>query len=308
MEPTDPVAAVDCGTNSTRLLVADGGRPLERLMRITRLGEGVDATGKLSADAVERTTAVLTEYRGVMDELGVRRGRLVATSAVRDASNGADFLEPAERITGLRAEVLQGSEEGRLSLVGAVAELDPAEGPFLVLDIGGGSTELVIGAGPTDPEFDVVSLQLGCVRMTERYLTSDPPTPDQLASATSAIADELEGAIARHPRLLAARRLVGLAGTVTTLASLELGLEAYDGNRVHHSVLSAGAVGHWYRALAAEDHQARLARVGMVRGREDVIAAGVLILDVVMGRFGFDRCLVSEADILDGMVAGLLAG
>lgn len=308
MEPVGPLAAIDCGTNSTRLLVAtEDGRPLERLMRITRLGEGVDASGKLSADAIERTTTVLSEYRQVMDRFGVARGRLVATSAVRDASNSGDFLEPAEQLIGFAAEVLDGTDEGRLSLAGAVAELGPAEGPFLVLDIGGGSTELVTGAGPADPDLEVVSLQLGCVRVTERYLLSDPPHEDELGRAEAAIAGALEEAIDQHPRFLAAKGLVGLAGTVTTLASLDLGLETYDRDRVHHAVLSAGAVEHWYRALAAEDRPARLGRVGMVRGREDVIVAGAMILTVVMGRFAFERCLVSEADILDGLVATLVA-
>jgi exopolyphosphatase / guanosine-5'-triphosphate,3'-diphosphate pyrophosphatase len=302
------VAAIDCGTNSTRLLVAgEDGRPLERLMRITRLGEGVDASGKLSADAIERTTAVLSEYRRVMDRFGVVQGRLAATSAVRDASNGGDFLVPAQRIAGFAAEVLDGTEEGRLSLAGAVADLDPDEGPFLVLDIGGGSTELVAGVGPTDPELEVVSLQLGCVRLTERYLLSDPPHDDELRRAEAAIAASLEEAVTRYPRLTGARRLVGLAGTVTTLASLDLGLATYDRDEVHHAVLTANAAAHWCRTLAAEDRPARLGRAGMVRGREDVIVAGAMILTVVMGRFGFDRCLVSESDILDGLVASLLA-
>jgi exopolyphosphatase/guanosine-5'-triphosphate,3'-diphosphate pyrophosphatase len=308
VEPAGAVAAIDCGTNSTRLLVADGdGRPLDRLMRITRLGEGVDATGKLSADAIERCIAVLAEYRQIMDDLGVGRGRLVATSAVRDASNGRDFLEPAGRITGLEPEVLAGSEEGRLSLAGAVADLDIAEGPFLVLDIGGGSTELVTGSGPSDPELSVVSMQLGCVRVTERFLVSDPPPPDELREAEAAVNGALDEAIADHPPFLEARRLVGLAGTVTTLASLNLGLETYSRDRVHHSVLSSADAERWYRTLAAEDRRARLGRIGMVPGREDVIVAGAMILAMVMRRFGFEECLVSEADILDGMVASLLA-
>ncbi|MGH9080067.1 MAG: exopolyphosphatase [Acidimicrobiales bacterium] len=309
MEPTDAVAAIDCGTNSTRLLVAGHDRrPLERLMRITRLGEGVDAAGKLSADAIERCTSVLSEYRHVMDGLGVAQGRLAATSAVRDASNSEDFLVPARRITGLEPEVLAGSEEGRLSLAGAVAELDLTDGPFLVLDIGGGSTELVTGSGPTDPELSVVSMQLGCVRVTERYLPSDPPPAEELTEAEAAIGRALHEAIADHPRFLRARRLVGLAGTVTTLASLNLGLDTYDRDRVHHAVLTVAEAEHWYRTLAAEDRPARLGRAGMVPGREDVIVAGAMILAVVMRRFGFDRCLVSEADILDGMVASLLTG
>ncbi len=308
MEPAGPVAAIDCGTNSTRLLVSDvDGRPVERLMRITRLGEGVDATGKLSVDAVERCTSVLSEFRQVMDGLGVGRGRLVATSAVRDASNGEEFLEPAGRISGFEPEVLDGAEEGRLSLAGAVAELDPHDGPFLVLDIGGGSTELVRGSGPTDPGLAVVSLQIGCVRTTERYLSSDPPAADELATAEGAVGATLDRAIADHPELAETRRLVGLAGTVSTLASLNLGLATYRRDRIHHAVLSSDEAEHWYRTLASEDRRARLGRVGMVSGREDVIVAGALILAAVMRRFGFDRCLVSEADILDGMVAELLA-
>jgi exopolyphosphatase/guanosine-5'-triphosphate,3'-diphosphate pyrophosphatase len=307
MEPTGPVAAVDCGTNSTRLLVADSeARPLERLTQITRLGEGVDSSGQLSDDAIERCLSVLTGYRHIMDGLGVVRGRLVATSAVRDAANGDQFLQAAGNVTGLPPELLTGTEEGRLSMAGAVSDLDPSSGPFLVLDIGGGSTELVTGSGPDDPELSVVSLQLGCVRITERFLPSDPPTSAELASAEAMIGQLLDKAVAEHPRLLAAHRLVGLAGTVTTLASLQMGLDDYERDRIHHAVLSAGDADEWYRTLASEDRAARLSRAGMVSGREDVIVGGAMILTVVMRRFGFEACLVSEADILDGMVASQL--
>ena len=301
------MAAIDCGTNSTRLLIADaGGRPLERTMRITRLGEGVDATGTLSGDAVERCLSVLTEYREIMDRLGVARGRLVATSAARDAANGQDFLDAAGEVTGLVPELLTGIEEGRLSLTGAVTDLTSEHGPFLVLDIGGGSTELVTGTGPDDPDLVAVSLQLGCVRVTERFLHSDPPTAGELAEAESVVARALEQAIADQPRFLAAHRLVGLAGTVSTLTALHLGLREYDRARVHHTVLNVGDVFDWYRILASEVHEARLGRAGMEPGREDVIVGGAMILAAVMTRFGFDECLVSEADILDGMVASLL--
>ncbi len=177
-------------------------------------------------------------------------------------------------------------------------------GPFLILDIGGGSTELVAGTGTDDPDLSVVSLQVGCVRITERFLSSDPPTPDELAEAEAMVNELLDQAIADHPRFLAAHRLVGLAGTVTTLASLNLGLEHYDRDRIHHAVLTAGDVYDWYRTLASEVTVARLDRAGMVAGREDVIVGGALILAAVMTRFGFDECLVSEADILDGMAAG----
>jgi len=307
METTGPVAAIDCGTNSTRLLVADaGGRPLERLMRITRLGEGVDATGSLSAVAIERSVAVLGEYRAVMDRFGVARARLVATSAARDASNGSTFLAAAAAVVGVQPELLSGREEGALSMAGAVADLDPADGPFLVVDIGGGSTELVAGSGPDDPDLVAVSLQLGCVRVTERFLASDPPTGAELTSAEAMAADALEQAVADHPRFLDKPRLVGLAGTVTTLSSLQSGLATYDRDRIHHSVLSADQVDHWYRVLAGDDGAARLARPGMVAGREDVIVGGAMILSVVMRRLGLPECLVSEADILDGLVAGLL--
>jgi len=301
------IAAIDCGTNSTRLLVADAeGRPLERLMRITRLGQGVDATGRLAPEAIDRCIAVLEEFRGVMDGLGVGRGRLAATSAARDAANGAAFLAAAGAATGIEPELLTGLEEGRLSLAGAVSDLDPSGAPFLVLDIGGGSTELIAADGPDDPELAAVSLQLGCVRLSERFLTSDPPTADQLAAATAEVAAQLGSAEAAHPRYRDTRTLVGLAGTVSTLASLQLGMDTYDRDRIHHAVLTAADVDGWCRRLAAEPATARLGRPGMVPGREDVIVGGALVLDAVMSRFGFTECLVSEADILDGLVASQL--
>ncbi len=275
-------------------------------MRITRLGQGVDATGVLAPDAVDRCLDVLTHFRRVMDRHGVTRGRLVATSAARDAANGQEFLAAAGSATGLDPELLSGLDEGRLSLAGAVADLDPAEGPFLVLDIGGGSTELMAGTGPDDPELAVTSLQLGCVRLTERFLHGDPPAAHERRAAEAEVAARLEEAVADHPRYRDAHRLVGLAGTVTTLASLDLGMAEYDRDRVHHAVLTTEAVDAWCRALLGETRTARMDRAGMVPGREDVIAGGAMILAGVMHRFGFDACLVSEADILDGMVAGLV--
>jgi exopolyphosphatase / guanosine-5'-triphosphate,3'-diphosphate pyrophosphatase len=307
MELVRAVAAIDCGTNSTRLLIADGrGRAVERQMRITRLGEGVDEKGILTDEAIERTVSVLRDYRETMRRLSVSKGRLVATSAVRDATNRSAFLDAAAQATGLEPEVLTGIEEGRLSLAGAVGDLDPGDGPFLVVDIGGGSTELVVGKSPQDPELEAVSLQLGCVRITERFFRSDPPTRDELDDAESVIGDSLDTVIAEHPRLVTARRLIGLAGTVSTVAALRLGLKEYDRAQVHHAVLTRIDVEEWYRTLASEVAVARLDRAGMVPGREDVIVGGALMLVTVMSRFGFEECVVSESDILDGMVADLL--
>jgi exopolyphosphatase/guanosine-5'-triphosphate,3'-diphosphate pyrophosphatase len=301
-----PLAALDCGTNSTRLLVVGAdGATLDRQMRITRLGQGVDATHALARGAVERTLAVLADYRKTIDALGVVGARLVATSAVRDARNGADFLSAASEVTGVAAELLSGEEEGRLSYAGATADLAPVAGDDVVLDIGGGSTELVVAH---DGDLHAVSVDLGCVRLTERYLHHDPPRPDELDAMVAAIGNELDGAVAAVPALGALRpasRLVGLAGTVSTLAMLHQELASYERERVHHAVLSRQVVDRWCSVLAAEPSAARARRPGMDPGREDVIVGGVVVLREVMARFGFDRCLVSEADILDGLVLSL---
>ncbi len=307
-EPRGPVAAVDCGTNSTRLLVAGAdGRTLERHMRITRLGQGVDATGKLDPDAVARTLSVLAEYRSVMDRLGVGAARMAATSAVRDAVNGAEFLEAAAGVLGVPAELLSGEEEGRLAFSGATADLPPVRGDDVVVDIGGGSTELVVGR---DGRAEAVSLDMGCVRLTERHLGHDPPTAGELEAAASAVRAGLGAAIEQVPRLghlPTGSRLIGLAGTVSTLASLEQGLEVYDPERIHHFLLGRAEVTRWLGLLASETSGARGERPGMDPGRQDVIVAGVLILEEVMATLGLKTCLVSERDILDGLVESVQA-
>ncbi|MDP8937497.1 MAG: Ppx/GppA family phosphatase [Actinomycetota bacterium] len=298
-------AAIDCGTNSTRLLVVDGdGSTVERLMRITRLGRGVDATGRLADDAVERTLAVLREYRTTMDSLGVERVRMTATSAARDAANRDDFMASAEAVVGVRPELLSGEDEGRLSFLGATGELDAGDGPFLVVDIGGGSTEFAVGT--TTPE-GVVSVDMGCVRMTERFLHHDPPRPEELSQALSVARDYLED-VARalsHAQGADTRRLVGLAGTVTTVAAVELGLPEYDRDRIHHFVLTRAAMEDVFRTLATESRAQRIANPGLEEARADVIVGGIVILAAVMRFFDFDECLVSEADILDGLVRSL---
>jgi len=309
VEPDDVVAAVDCGTNSTRMLVADGGgRAIERVMRITRLGQGVDSTHKLAPEAVERTLVVLAEFRRTMDALGVTRGRLVATSAVRDASDGEAFLAEAGRVSGLWAEVLSGEEEGRTAYAGAVAGLPAIPGDDVVVDIGGGSTELIHARGGT---ISAVSLDIGCVRLTERDFHHDPPLGREVATAVAEIGAALDRAVREVPELAdlaPGSRLIGLAGTVATLAALEQGLAVYDRDRIHHTLLLRHQVDHWCETLAGEPAEARLLRPGMDSGRQDVIVGGVLVLREVMDRLGFDRCLESESDILDGLVAGQLAG
>lgn len=303
---TGALAAVDCGTNSTRLLViGPAGDVRAREMRITRLGEGVDATRRLRPEAMERTLAVLREYRSIMNAELVGPTRLVATSAVRDATNGEAFLRPAADIIGAPAELLPGEEEGQLSYAGATGDLPASNAAVVVLDIGGGSTEIVTKPAGT---IQSVSLDIGCVRLTERYLRGDPPAAEEVSAAVRAIAAEMNRAAQVIPALAnlgAAARLVGLAGTVSTLATLELGLTAYDRERIHHAVLSLQSVRRWCDVLGAESLTERARRAGLAVGRRDVIFGGALVLREVMERFGLHECIVSEADILDGLIMSM---
>ena len=299
------VAAVDCGTNSTRLLIARGdGATIDRRMRITRLGEGVGLSGRLEPAAIRRTLDVLEEYRRAISETGVRRTRAVATSALRDASNARSFLDPAAASVGTELTVLSGSEEGRLSYRGATSELAPDGGPYLVVDVGGGSTELVTGL--EDGRIEVVSLDVGCVRVTEGFLTADPPTEPQLADARAHVAGLMAQAREGHPAFADAKALVGLAGTVSALTMLSLGLESYDRAAVHHVRLRRAEVGRLLGELGSETVEERRARVGMEHDRADVIVGGAVVLLSAFDVFGFDELIVSESDILDGIVAELL--
>ena len=300
-----PVAAIDCGTNSVRLLVADGGRTVERLMRITRLGQGVDATGRLADDAIERTLAVLREYREVMDRHGAGRVRMTATSAARDATNRDDFFDAAEEVLGVRPELLSGREEGELSFLGATAELDPSGGPFLVVDIGGGSTEFSFGTSRCE---GALSCDIGCVRLTEKYLHHDPPLPEELVQAISLTELFLDDVVREIPGVAEAATFVGLAGTVTTAAAVELGLATYDRDRIHHFRLTKPAAEDVFRTLATETLADRRHNPGLEEQRADVIVGGLCVLVAIMRRFSFAECLVSEADILDGLAMSLTAG
>jgi exopolyphosphatase/guanosine-5'-triphosphate,3'-diphosphate pyrophosphatase len=301
------VAALDCGTNSTRLLVAHpDGSPAIRLMRITRLGQGVDATGDLKPEAIDRTVQVLREFRQVIDTAEVAKGRLVTTSAVRDARNGDAFLRAATEATGFPAELLSGEEEGRLAYAGATSGLAPAAGDDVVVDIGGGSTELVV---QRDGSVRALSMNMGCVRLSERFLRHDPPDDGEVGAMVGFIDSELAEARQAMPMLSNLRqpcRLLGLAGSITTLAALELGLPAYDSDKVHHSALSREAVERWCATLAAETSARRAARPGMVVGRADVIVGGAYVLKQLMERFGIAACIASETDILDGIAMSLL--
>ena len=300
------LAAIDCGTNSIRLLVAEadgsgGFTTLERLMRITRLGQGTNASGRLAPEAIERTLAVLREFREVMDTLGVPAGRLriTATSAARDAANRDEFFGPAAAVVGAAPELLSGEEEGRLSFLGATTGLDPDLGPFLVVDIGGGSTEFSL-AGAS------MSVDVGCVRLTEMYLHGDPPAPEELHACISVTTEYLKDVVRELPGVREATTFVGLAGTITTVAAVEIGLASYDRDAIHHFVLTHRAAEDVFRTLATEARAERIGNPGLEEARADVIVGGSCVLVSIFRHLGFDECLVSEADILDGLVLSQL--
>jgi len=305
------VAAIDCGTNSLRLLVADvdpaAGRlsDVDRRLEIVRLGQGVDATGRLAADALARTLRVLRSYQRIIEEASASAIRMVATSATRDAVNAGEFVAGVRDILAIEPEVLSGEDEARLSFIGATAELaGTMTGPYLVTDIGGGSTEFVLG----DPGAmtAAVSVNIGCVRMTERHLHHDPPGEDEIKAARADIDAALDE-VARQIPVTAARTLVGLAGSVTTVAALDIGLDAYEAEKIHHSRVSVEAVRAVTASLLAQTRAERARLAVMHPGRVDVIAGGALVLTQIMERFGFGEVLVSEHDILDGL-AWSLAG
>ncbi len=318
------VAAVDCGTNSLRLLVADVDRDrgevtdVARRMEVVRLGQGVDQTGRLAPEALERTIGVLRDYAGIITRSGAQAVRMVATSATRDADNAAEFVHRVKEVLGVAPEVLTGSEEAMLAFTGATAELAGADdgGLYLVADIGGGSTEFVLGGaasvaaaavtGRAESAVRAISVNIGCVRMTERHLHGDPPGVQEVAAATADIDAALDTVAAALP-VRQAGTLVGLAGSVTTVAAIAMGLPAYDAARLHHTRVPAADVHAVTRGLLAQTRAARAAVAVMHPGRVDVIGGGALVLDRVMARFGFGQVLVSEHDILDGIAWSLAA-
>jgi exopolyphosphatase/guanosine-5'-triphosphate,3'-diphosphate pyrophosphatase len=300
-----PIAAIDCGTNSTRLLIVDSsGATVAREMTITRLGEGVDRTGELGPEAIARTFSVLRRYRELCDRHGVVALRAAATSAARDARNAATFFDGAEAILGVVPELLSGAEEGRLSYAGATSALDA--GPYLVCDLGGGSTELVAGDpdGGADPAASV-SLALGCVRVTERFLDSDPPTAAEIAAARTYARAAIADAISDHPQLADPKVMIGLAGTVSALTVLAEGLDAFEYERVHLARLSRQSVESFLSELGSMSTAERRRRPGLEVARADVIVGGTIVLAEVMDLLGHEELICSESDILDGLVADL---
>jgi exopolyphosphatase / guanosine-5'-triphosphate,3'-diphosphate pyrophosphatase len=301
------VAAVDCGTNSLRLLVADldvdgGQRDLDRRMEIVRLGQGVDRTGRFAPEALDRTLTALEGYARLIDELGVDRVRMVATSATRDAANRDEFVAGVERALGVEPEVISGDEEARLSFMGATRGLPAGlAAPYLVVDIGGGSTEFVLGGTTVQA---ARSVDVGCVRMTERHLHDDPPTAVQVAAARADIEDAIALAAETVP-IERTATLVGLAGSVTTVAATALDLPAYLPERIHRSTIPAAEVHAVAERLLAMSREERAALPFMHPGRVDVIGAGALILTCVVDAAAVDEVLVSEHDILDGIAWSL---
>lgn len=292
-------AGIDCGTNSTRLIIGDGTTTFEREMTITGLGKGVDATGRLSDEGIERVREALSRYRTIMENYEIAGVRMTATSAARDAENREVFFDVSEETVGVRPELISGEEEAELSFLGATAELDPVDGPFLVFDIGGGSTEFAVGASRMEGG---ISTDMGSVRFTEKYIEHDPPRPEELVACLSVAETHLDDVAREVPLAMGASQLVGLAGTVSTAAAVEIGLAEYDRDQIHHFRLTREAIEDVYRTLVTESREDRAHNPGLEEGRVDTIVGGMCILTRIVRYFGADEVLVSEADILDGLI------
>lgn len=297
------VAAIDCGTNSTRLLIAqqvEGNRyeVLHRRQEITRLGEGVDTSRQLRNEAIDRVLATLLSFKEDIDEADVQQFRSIATSAVRDAANKNVFLEAAQGILGSEVQLLTGQREAELSFLGATYEIG-GEAPYLVFDLGGGSTEFAYGGRACEQFF---SADIGCVRITEKFIHSDPPLPEELSAALSLIELYLIDAEKKIQSIHEAKTLVGLAGTVAATAMIEKGLQEYSYDEIHDYSMTHQDMEEVFRIIVTDDRENRLMNPGMEEGRVDVIVGGLCILMKIMRYFHFTECLVSEKDILDGLV------
>ena len=299
------VAAIDCGTNSIRLLIADvdgtNFREVARDMEIVRLGQGVDKTGQFEPEAVARTLKATEKFADVIRQKGVEKIRFCATSATRDATNRNIFIDGVKEILGIEPEVIPGTEEAALSFMGATKELLPSDGPFLVVDIGGGSTEFVLGT--SEVEF-AKSVNIGCVRMSERHLNSQPPTREQIALAKKDIDAAITDAGNTVP-FTKASTLVAVAGTATTVAAAALNLPEYDRYSIHLSRIPAQTI-HDVATMFQKMSRDEIAALGYMHpGRVDVITSGSLVLSRVMALTGATEMVASESDILDGIAWGL---
>jgi exopolyphosphatase/guanosine-5'-triphosphate,3'-diphosphate pyrophosphatase len=299
------VAAIDCGTNSIRLLIADidgnNFREVVRDMEIVRLGQGVDETGQFHPDAIARTLAAVDKFAAEIAKRGVEKIRFCATSATRDATNRHLFVDGVRERLGIELEVISGDEEAALSFAGAIKDLDPSNGPFLVVDIGGGSTEFVFGTSTVEA---ARSVNIGCVRMTERHFASDPAKSEQIEAARTDIQTAIAQAAAVVP-ITQAKTLVAVAGTATTVAAAALELPEYDRYAIHLSRISAQQTHDAATMFANTSREQRLQLGYMHPGRVDVIAAGALVLSEIMKATGATEFIASESDILDGMAFSL---
>ena len=305
---TTRVAAVDCGTNSIRLLIADvNGDELvdvHRELRIVRLGQGVDGSGRLAPEAIARTETALQDYADLVRHHHAAAVRMVATSATRDAANRNEFAAMVTDVLGVPPEVISGEEEAALSFMGAVHSLPDVKGRVVVADIGGGSTELIAGPADESAPLQVHSMDVGCVRMTERHLRADPPGADQIAATVRDVRHALDRA-ALDVSLDEPAALIGVAGSVTTVAALAMGLDCYDPGRIHGAAIPADAVAAVTTMLLAMTHDERATLPVMHTGRIDVIGGGALILRTVMEATGASEVVASEHDLLDGIVLRL---
>jgi exopolyphosphatase / guanosine-5'-triphosphate,3'-diphosphate pyrophosphatase len=299
------VAAIDCGTNSIRLLIADidgsNFREVVRDMEIVRLGQGVDETGQFHPDAIARTLAAVDKFAAEIAKRGVEKIRFCATSATRDATNRHLFVDGVRERLGIELEVISGDEEAALSFAGAIKDLDPSNGPFLVVDIGGGSTEFVFGTATVEA---ARSVNIGCVRMTERHFASDPAKSEQIEAARTDIQAAIAQAAAVVP-ITKAKTLVAVAGTATTVAAAALDLPEYDRYAIHLSRITAQQTHDAATMFATTTREQRLQLGYMHPGRFDVIAAGSLVLSEIMKATGATEFIASESDILDGMAFSL---
>lgn len=303
---TAGAAAIDIGTNSTNLLIVDSDAEiLERRVTVTRLGQGVDRTRVLAPEAIERTIICLQTYRTILDQYENMPLRIVASSACRDANNRDEFFDRTEQVLGLRPTLISGPQEAHLSYRGCTTNLTPDPAGHLIIDIGGGSTELIVGH---DRLIEAFSLDVGAVRITERHLHHDPPLPEELVNAIGEVRDLFDDLTRESAFLAHTRQIIGTAGTIVTVAAIELGLPGLDTSVLHGSILSRDAIEDVFRTMATEKLSDRIHNPGLPRERADVIVGGCCVLVALMRSLEANELVVSTNNILDGMCAELLDG